>query len=156
MNDGKRILEWARQNDHSLTWMATRMGYPCDALEQALQSNCISAALAQALFAYFGLRVAPTIVERDACSYEPGWRPEFESRLPPECWLESSSCSPEESEARLLDPHHDAIVEHLNSSSVRRLMAKLLDLDESEVQSWMNRRIQERQRRWRGEPDNDL
>lgn len=61
MNDGARILLWASENGHTVTWMAEKIGYSRQRLSDALHQNDISPALAKALFDHFYLRVAPTL-----------------------------------------------------------------------------------------------
>ncbi len=57
MSDGDYVLEWARQNRHSLTWLAEQIGYSRQHLSKALHGNNISPDLADVLLSHFGLRV---------------------------------------------------------------------------------------------------
>lgn len=60
MNSGHRVLQWAQNNGHTITWMAEKLGYSRQRLSHALHRNDISPALSQALYEHFYLRVMPT------------------------------------------------------------------------------------------------
>lgn len=57
MDEAYRILEWIRQNDYSLTWVAEQIGFSPEALTRALETNRISHQLADALYEHFGTRI---------------------------------------------------------------------------------------------------
>lgn len=57
MDEGYGILEWMRQNEYSLAWVAERLGVSPEALSKALATSAISHQLADALYKHFGLRV---------------------------------------------------------------------------------------------------
>lgn len=60
MNNGERILQWAHQHRHTVTWLANQLGYSRQRLSDALHQNDISPALSKVLFEQFRLRVVPT------------------------------------------------------------------------------------------------
>lgn len=64
MNEGRRVLQWADENQYSLSWIAEQIGYPPALLYEELHDDRISRALADALFKRFGLRVLSTELPR--------------------------------------------------------------------------------------------
>ncbi len=59
MDEAHRILEWMRQNDYELKWLAECIDFSSDAFSQALTTNHISHRLADALYEHFGIRIIP-------------------------------------------------------------------------------------------------
>jgi transcriptional regulator with XRE-family HTH domain len=140
MNDGCRILEWARQNRHTLTWVAERIGYSRQALSEALHNNRISPRLAAALFAHFSLRIAPT--DGSAESDETGQETRDRSarkkvssgrrgRIP------GTGGGPGESK---LDPYREEIEHLLANGSTQRFIASRFGTTESNLYNWMKKR----------------
>ena len=127
MNDGCRILEWARQNRHTLTWVAERIGYSRQALSEALHNNRISPRLAAALFEHFGLRIAPT--DGPTESGETGQ--ETRGRIP------GTGGGPGESK---LDPYREEIEHLLANGSTQRFIASRFRTTESNLYNWMKKR----------------
>lgn len=136
MSDGDYVLEWARQNRHSLTWVADQIGYSRQHLSQALHHNDISPDLAVALLSHFGLRViasskrgmireqqSPTSSEQRPTGRKPG-RP---SGL--QGGLESK-----------LDTHLQEIEQLLDIGVTQRFIASRYQTTESNLSSWMKRR----------------
>lgn len=140
MNDGCRILEWARQNRHTLTWVAERIGYSRQALSEALHNNRISPRLAAALFEQFSLRISPTdgLSESDAAGQETGGRSSRQKvssgrrgRTP------GTGGGPGESK---LDPYREEIEHLLDHGSTQRFIASRFGTTESNLYNWMKKR----------------
>jgi hypothetical protein len=140
MNDGYRILEWARQNRHTLTWVAERIGYSRQALSEALHNNRISPRLAATLCAHFSLRIAPTdgSPEPAATDYatrggaaRPQVMPGRRGRTP------GTGGGPGESK---LDPHREEIEHLLTHGSTQRFIAGRFGTTESNLYNWMKKR----------------
>jgi hypothetical protein len=146
MNDGCRILEWARQNRHTLTWVAEKIGYSRQALSEALHTNRMSPRLAAALFEHFSLRVAPTdgSLESGETDQETGdssarkkASPGRRGRTP------GSGSGPGESK---LDPHREEIEHLLAHGSTQRFIASRFGTTESNLYNWMKKRGLERKK----------
>ena len=140
MNDGCRILEWARQNRHTLTWVAEKIGYSRQALSEALHNNRISPRLAAVLFEHFSLRVAPT----DGSSEPGGTGQETRGDLARKKALPGrrgrtpgSGGGPGESK---LDPHREEIEHLLSNGSTQRFIASRFGTTESNLYNWMKKR----------------
>ncbi|MDH3602391.1 MAG: hypothetical protein OEU26_22480 [Candidatus Tectomicrobia bacterium] len=140
MNDGCRIQEWARQNRHTLTWVAEKIGYSRQALSEALHNNRISPRLAAALFEHFSLRVAPadgSPVPGDVGEETQGGSagkkasPGRRGRTP------GSGGGPGESK---LDPHREEIEYLLANGSTQRFIASRFGTTESNLYNWMKKR----------------
>ena len=75
MKEGRRILLWIEDHDHTVEDIAQLMGYSHDALSIALHQNRISERLASDLYEHFGLRVIPSPPQEVDCpkaDREPG------------------------------------------------------------------------------------
>jgi hypothetical protein len=136
MSDGGYVLEWARQNRHSLTWVADQIGYSRQHLSQALHHNDISPDLAAALLAHFGLRViasskrgltreqqSPSAPERRPTGRRPGRPTGLQGGL------ESK-----------LDAYLQEIEQLLDMGVTQRFIASRYQTTESNLSSWMKRR----------------
>lgn len=136
MSDGDYVLEWARQNRHSLTWMADQIGYSRQHLSQALHNNDISPDLAAALLSHFGLRViasskramtrepqSPARPERSSTGRKPGRPAGLQGGL------ESK-----------LDAYLQEIEQLLDIGVTQRFIASRYQTTESNLSSWMKRR----------------
>ncbi|ETX07642.1 hypothetical protein [Candidatus Entotheonella palauensis] len=136
MNDGAYVLEWARQNRHSLTWVADRIGYSRQHLSQALHNNDISPDLSAALLSHFGLRVTASskrgmqrvrethrCPERRPAGSKPGRPAGFKGRI------ESK-----------LDAYLQEIEQLLELGVTQRFIASRYQTTESNLSSWMKRR----------------
>ena len=135
MNDGCRILEWARQHQHTLTWIAEKMGYSRQALSQALHNNHISPRLADALLAHFSLRVIPTSMARDQSQAG------IDARKPTTNGRRGrapgAGSGPGESK---LDPHQEDIEYLLANGSTQRFLASRYGTTASSLYNWMKKR----------------
>ena len=142
MNDGYRILRWAQQNQHTLTWMAEKLGYSRQALSESLHNNRISPRLAEALFDHFALRVmeegAPS--DQDNPSGHPKQKPAIRSRRGR---TPGSGNGPGPSR---LDPYRAEIEELLANGSTQRFIASRFETTESNLYNWMKKRGLKRNR----------
>ena len=135
MNDGCRILEWTRQQQHTLTWLAEQMGYSRQTLSQALHNNHISLRLADAFFEHFSLRVIPTSVIRNQSKAGANARKPMANgrrgRAP------GTGSGPGESK---LDPYQEDIEHLLANGATQRFIASRYGTTESNLYNWMKKR----------------
>lgn len=136
MSDGAYVLEWARQNRHSLTWIADRIGYSRQHLSQALHNNEISPDLATALLSRFGLRVTASSKRgRQRAGKTRSYR---ERRL-----TGSKPGRPSGLKGGLeskLDAYLQDIEQLLELGVTQRFIASRYQTTESNLSSWMKRR----------------
>jgi hypothetical protein len=142
MNDGYRILRWAQQNQHTLTWMAEKLGYSRQALSESLHHNRISPRLAEALFNHFALRVMVdgTLTDQDNNSGHPKPKPVTRHRRG------RSPGSGSGPGASRLDPYRAEIEQLLANGSTQRFIASRFETTESNLYNWLKKRGLKRNR----------
>ena len=128
MNDGDRIRLWIRENGHTVSEVAEKLGYSRQALSSALNQNRISLQLAEALYEHFWLRVMVTTEQEDTSEAPPphGRRGRPAGRL----------TSPRRSK---LDAVADEIEALLNSGATQRSIAERYATTESNLHNWIKR-----------------
>jgi hypothetical protein len=136
MDDGYRILRWAQQNQHTLTWMAEKLGYSRQALSESLHHNRISPRLAEALFDHFALRVMAegTFTDQDSSSSHAKPKPATRSRRGR---APGSGSGPG---ASRLDPYRAEIEQLFANGSTQRFIASRFETTESNLYNWMKKR----------------
>ncbi|ETW99908.1 MAG: hypothetical protein ETSY1_13280 [Candidatus Entotheonella factor] len=139
MNGGARVLEWAKDNKHTVTWMAEKLGYSRQRLSDALHQNNISPALSQALFEQFYLRVAPTCEgpqqgsdDRPAQS-----RPDSQPPMGKRGRAPGAGRGPRASK---LDPHVKEIRQLLASGMSQKDVAQRFGTTPSNLYTWLKKR----------------
>ncbi len=147
VKDGERVLDWIRDNRHTLTWVAERLGYARQTLSQSLHRNHISPRLAEALFEHFGLRVrstdeTPKPAEGGRDATKGADRKPARSRgrrgRPP-----GIGRGPGVSK---LDPHQDKITHLLDHGATQKFIASRYGTSESTLHNWMKKRGLKRRR----------
>ncbi len=136
MSEGDYVLEWARQNRHSLTWVADQIGYSRQHLSRALHNNHISPELAAALLSHFGLRVIASS-KRGVTPERPLSSPS--EQKPASRKLGRPSGLPSGLESKL-DAYLSEIEELLDIGVTQRYIASRYQTTESNLSSWMKRR----------------
>jgi hypothetical protein len=142
MDDGYRILQWAQQNQHTLTWMAEKLGYSRQALSESLHHNRISPQLAEALFDHFALRVMKdgTLTDQENSSGHAKLKPATRRRRGR---TPGSGSGPG---ASRLDPYRADIEQLLANGSTQRFIASRFETTESNLYNWMKKRGLKRHR----------
>ncbi len=133
MNNGERILQWAHQHQHTITWLAEELGYSRQRRSDALHQNDISPALSKVLFEKFRLRVMPTYKV-----VTPGKRnPWHQHSVGKRGRKPGSGRGVRPSK---LDPHAPGILELLRSGASQREIARRYNTTPSNLHDWLKRR----------------
>ncbi len=138
MDGGSRVLLWAEQNGHTVTWMAEKLGYSRQRLSDALHRNDISPALSKALFTHFYLRVPPSI-EKAQPGRSGGANRKAQGRPP----AEQRGRAPGTGGGRRtskLDPHLNPIRQLLANGMSQKDIAQRYDTTPSNLHDWLKTR----------------
>ncbi len=139
MNGGARVLEWARDNKHTVTWMAEKLGYSRQRLSDALHQNDISPALSKALFEQFYLRVAPT--HKEPLKSRDGGKGTLRSdRQTPIIGRGRTPGAGSGPRASKLDPHVNEITYLLGNGMPQKDVAKRFGTTPSNLYTWLKKR----------------
>ncbi len=139
MNSGPRILEWARHNGHTITWMAEMLGYSRQRLSDALHHNDISLALSEALFKHFYLRVMPTseLAQQDEDGRAVKSQPDRQNPTRRRGRTPGAGRGPGKSK---LDPYLDTIIRLLADGVPQKDIAKRYGTTPSNLHNWLKKR----------------
>ncbi len=139
MDDGARVLSWASDNGHTVTWMAEKLGYSRQRLSDALHQNDISPALSKALFDHFYLRVASTL-EPSSPGEEGGKRSPRPGRQKPGGRRGRAPGAGRGPGKSKLDPHLPDIVKFLAAGVSQKEIANRYQTTPSNLHNWLKKR----------------
>ena len=126
MDDGKRILNWIKENGHTVDAVAEKLGFSRQAVSSALNQNRISVQLADALYEHFWLKVTVTAPADDTeASVERRGRPHGSVKTP---------------RPSKLDAVADEIEKLLNRGETQRNIATRYSTTDSNLHNWMKKR----------------
>ncbi len=139
MNSGFRVLQWARQNGHTVTWMADKLGYSRQRLSDALHHDDISPMLSEALYEHFYLRVMPTceLSQQGEGRRESKSRPDRQYPVGRRGRTPGAGRGPGKSK---LDPHLDAITQLLAAGVPQQEIAERYQTTPSNLHNWLKKR----------------
>lgn len=139
MNGGSRVLKWAKNNKHTVTWMAEKLGYSRQRLSDALHQNDISPALSEALFKHFYLRITPTCEgpQQAPDGRESKSRPNRQKPLGRRGRAPGVGRGPRASK---LDPHLKEIVRLLADGVSQKEIAKRFGTTPGNLNTWLKKR----------------
>ncbi|WP_089939339.1 hypothetical protein [Candidatus Entotheonella palauensis] len=135
MNNGHRVLQWAQQNGHTVTWMADQLGYSRQRLSVALHQNDISFSLCNALYERFRIRITPL---RDLSKL--GKAKRRKGRQKPILGRGRTPGAGRGARASKLDPHVDEITGLLAEGATYREIAKRFGTTPSNLHDWLKKR----------------
>ncbi len=139
MNNGARVLQWAHQNGHTVTWMAEKLGYSRQRLSDALHHNDISPALSEALYEHFYWRVMPTceLSQHTGDGEESQHRPEAKKPAGRRGRTPGAGRGPGKSK---LDPYLKAITQLLANGVSQKDIAERYGTTPSNLHNWLKKR----------------